>query len=234
MAHNARRPDPPARRTCHLIDPARRPRSHSTRLLQRMTQADPSGSDENGFPNVEDSLRDQMLALLPNLRAFALSLTNDPTRADDLVQDTILRAWARIDQFERGTNLGAWLFTILRNRFYTEHRKRKREVEDPNGVYGERLIVMPSQEAGLEMAEFRMALARLSVRQREALLLIGAEGLSYDEAALIQCVSVGTVKSRVHRARSQLADLLQIGDWHEIGPDRMMKAALQGSAAMAS
>jgi RNA polymerase sigma-70 factor (ECF subfamily) len=175
-----------------------------------------------------------MLALLPNLRAFALSLTNDPTRADDLVQDTLLRAWARIDQFERGTNLGAWLFTILRNRFYTDHRKRKREVEDPDGAHGKRLIVMPSQEASLEMAEFRRALARLSVRQREALLLIGAEGLSYEEAALIQCVSVGTVKSRVHRARSQLADLLQIEDWHEIGPDRVMKAALQEPAAMAS
>lgn len=175
-----------------------------------------------------------MIALLPNLRAFAVSLTNDPVRADDLVQDAILRAWAKIDQFERGTNLAAWLFTILRNAFYTDHRKRKREVEDPDGAYAGHLVALPAQEAGLEMAEFRSALARLPRRQREALLLVGAEGLTYDAAALIQGVSVGTVKSRVHRARSQLASLLDIAKWREFGPDRVMKAALQGPTAMAS
>jgi RNA polymerase sigma-70 factor (ECF subfamily) len=171
-----------------------------------------------------------MLALLPNLRAFAVSLTNDPTRADDLVQDTILRAWIKIDQFERGTNLAAWLFTILRNSFYTERRKRKREVEDADGTYAGLLIALPAQEAGLELAEFRTALARLPFRQREALLLVGAEGLTYEDAALIQGTAIGTVKSRVNRARSHLAHLLQIQDSSEIGPDRIMKAALQSPA----
>ena len=96
---------------------------------------------------VEATLRDQMLGLLPNLRAFALSLTNNPTWADDLVQDTILRAWANMSRFERGTNLSAWLFTILRNSFYTEHRKRRHEVEDPDGVYVGCLTAPPEQEA---------------------------------------------------------------------------------------
>jgi RNA polymerase sigma-70 factor (ECF subfamily) len=82
---------------------------------------------------VEDSLRDEMLAAIPQLRAFATSLTNNTDRADDLVQDTILRAWANIDKFEPGTNLNAWLFTILRNLFHSEYRKRKREVEDADG-----------------------------------------------------------------------------------------------------
>jgi RNA polymerase sigma-70 factor, ECF subfamily len=182
--------------------------------------------------NVENTLRDQMLALLPNLRAFALSLTSDPTKADDLVQDTMLRAWAGISRFKPGTNLGAWLFTILRNSFYTEYRRRKREVEDPDGLYVGRLAVGPMQEAGLEIAEFRRVLARLPLSQQESLLLIGAEGLTYDAAALIQGVAVGTVKSRVHRARSQLANLLEIKDWNEFGPDRVMKAALQGLAAL--
>jgi RNA polymerase sigma-70 factor, ECF subfamily len=208
------------------------PPSHQQQaVLIQTTRAARRAKQRRRFCAVEPSLRDQMLGLLPNLRAFALSLTYDPTWADDLVQDTILRAYSKIDRFERGTSLGAWLFTILRNGFYTQHRKRRYEVEDPDGTFVGRLSVMPAQESRLEAAEARRALARLPVKQREALLLVGAEGLSYEEAALIQGVSIGTVKSRVHRARSQLADLLQIEDWHEIGPDRVLRAALQEPAA---
>jgi RNA polymerase sigma-70 factor, ECF subfamily len=105
-------------------------------------------------------------------------------------------------------------------------------VEDPDGAYVARLSTLPMQEAGLAMAEFGSALARLPFRQREALMLVGAEGLTYEDTAAIQGVAVGTVKSRVHRARSLLAELLQIGDWHEIGPDRVLKAALQDSPAL--
>ena len=178
-------------------------------------------------------LGDQMLALLPNLWAFALSLTNDPVRADDLVQETILRAWSHLSSFEPGTNLGAWLFKILRNHFYSDYRKRSREVDDPDGAYVERLTALPGQEAGLAIAELRRALVHLPVKVREALLLVGAEGLTYEDTALIQGVAVGTVKSRVNRARRRLADLLQVEDWHEIGPDRVMKAALQEPSTQA-
>ena len=87
--------------------------------------------------------REAMLAALPSLRAFALSLCHNPDRADDLVQDTILRAWANLDRFEAGTNLNAWLFTILRNGFYGQHRKKRREVEDPDGSYAGRLRTAP-------------------------------------------------------------------------------------------
>jgi RNA polymerase sigma-70 factor, ECF subfamily len=181
---------------------------------------------------VEPTLRDQMLALLPNLRAFAVSLTNDPVRADDLVQDTILRAWAKIDRFERGTNLGAWLFTILHNSFRSDHRKRKHEVEDPEGVHVGRLKVQPEQEFALDLDDLRRGLVRLPSEQREAVILVGAEGMSYEAAAAICGVAVGTIKSRVNRARNQLMVLLQMEDRHDIGPDRVMQAALQGSAGM--
>jgi RNA polymerase sigma-70 factor (ECF subfamily) len=168
-----------------------------------------------------------MLDLLPNLRAFAFSLTNDPVRVDDLVQDTFLRAWANISHFERGSNLGAWLFTILRHAFYTEHRKRRHEVEDPNGVHVVGLKVLPDQDAALTMVELRAALAQLPHKSREALLLVGVEGLTYEEVARGQGVAVGTIKSRVHRARNQLAALLQIKSRREIGPDQVMQAAVQ-------
>jgi RNA polymerase sigma-70 factor (ECF subfamily) len=175
-----------------------------------------------------------MLDLLPNLRAFAFSLTNDPIRVDDLVQDTFLRAWANIDRFERGSNLGAWLFTILRHAFYTEHRKRRREVEDPIGVYAARLKVLPEQEAALALAELRSALAHLPSSHREALLLVGTEGMTYEEVAMLQGVAVGTIKSRVNRARQQLAGLLQMKSRHEIEPDQVMQAALQEPTSLLS
>src|SRR5829696_5537767 len=114
-------------------------------LVRRTRRARAATQPSSTCP-VEASLRDQMLDLLPNLRAFAFTLTNDPTRVDDLVQDAFVRAWANIDHFERGSNLGAWLFTILRHAFYTEHRKRRREAEDLEGVHVARLKVPPEQE----------------------------------------------------------------------------------------
>jgi RNA polymerase sigma-70 factor (ECF subfamily) len=168
-----------------------------------------------------------LLSLLPNLRAFALSLTNDPITADDLVQDTFLRAWANLARFERGTNLGAWLFTILRHSFCSGYRKRRHEVEDPDEAYAARMSVPPEQEAALALAELRLALSHLPRRQREALLMISAEGLTYEDVAMIQRVAVGTIKSRVNRARHQLARLLHMPNRVEVGPDQVMKAALQ-------
>jgi RNA polymerase sigma-70 factor (ECF subfamily) len=175
---------------------------------------------------VEDCLRDQILAAIPSLRAFATSLTGNRDRADDLVQDAILRAWANLDRFERGTNLNAWLFTILRNQFHSEYRKRKREVEDADGSYAARLKTHPDQQSRLDFEDFRAALATLPLDQREALLLVGAQGMSYEDAAAVCQVAVGTVKSRVNRARSKLAYLLDLTGEAELGPDDVTKAAL--------
>ena len=175
---------------------------------------------------VEVSLRDEMLAALPNLRAFAISLTNDPVRAADLVQDTILRAWANTHRFQAGTNLHAWLFTILRNLFLSQYRKRRSEVEDVDGSYAGTLISLPHQQVYLDFEDMRAALSRLRVEQREALLLVAAQGMSYEEAAEVCGVAVGTIKSRVNRARHRLAELLGITDDPELGPDGITKAAL--------
>jgi RNA polymerase sigma-70 factor (ECF subfamily) len=160
-----------------------------------------------------------MLRHLPNLRAFAFSLTDNSTKVDDLVQDTFLRAWSNIDRFERGSNLGAWLFTILRHAFYTEYCKRRHEIEDPG-------------EATLAMVELRLALAHLPRSHREALLLVSVEGMTYDEVAALQGVAVGTIKSRGNRARQQLAGLLQMTSRHEIEPDQVMRAAMQEPMAL--
>jgi RNA polymerase sigma-70 factor, ECF subfamily len=177
---------------------------------------------------VPEEIREALLAAIPSLRAFAISLSNSPDRADDLVQDTIMRAWKNIDRFEPGTNLNAWLFTILRNLFHSEYRKRRREVEDQDGSYAASLKVAPEQVAKLDFQDMRTALAKLSHDQREALLLVGAEGLPYEEAARICGVAVGTIKSRVNRARIHLAQILGIDDAQEIGPDRLTKAAMRG------
>ena len=181
----------------------------------------PAGSD----------LRPAILAAIPSLRAFALSLTGRSELADDLVQDTILRGLANLDRFEPGTNLQAWLFTILRNQFHSIHRKRRREVEDPEGLIAARLSCPPEQSGRVDFQDLRSALAKLPVEQREAVLLVGAEGLSYEEAASICGVAIGTIKSRVNRARARLADLMAVQDAEDIGADRVTRAALSANRA---
>jgi RNA polymerase sigma-70 factor, ECF subfamily len=174
-------------------------------------------------------MRDQLPAFLPHLRAFALHLTRDPVRSDDLVQSTLLRAWTNLDHFQHGTNLEAWLFTILRNCVYSEHRKRRREIEDPEGGFARRLMVQPDQESKLMLDDLHEALAYLSPEQRKALLLVVEQGETYEDAAALCGVAVGTLKSRVNRARTQLAAMLQMENRHDLGPDRLMQAALQHS-----
>lgn len=154
--------------------------------------------------------RDDLPMHLPALRAFAISLTRNADSADDLVQDTIVKAWSNIDKYQNGTNLRAWLFTILRNAFYSNIRKRKREVADPEGVHAGRLAVKPDHDGRLALADFRRAFDQLSVEHREILILVGASGFSYEEAADMTGVAVGTVKSRASRARSRLCQLLEI------------------------
>lgn len=175
----------------------------------------------------EAHLREQILAFLPDLKVFALSLTHDPVRADDLVQNAVLRAWINLDQFRRGTNHEAWLLTILRNSFYSEFRKHRREVEDADGAYARSLNVQPEQDFKLLLKDLQRALAQLPLEQREALILVGSQGETYEEAAAICGVAVGTIKSRVSRARHHLAQLLQMKDQVDFGPDHLMRAALQ-------
>ncbi len=172
------------------------------------------------------SLREAMLAAVPSLRAFAISLSGNIDRADDLVQETLLRAIANINSFQPGTNMSAWMFTILRNLFRSEYRKRRREVEDTDGSYAESLKSHPEQNSRLEFQEFRAALAKLPPDQREALILVGASGFSYEEAAQICECAVGTIKSRVNRARTRLADLLSIEGAEDFGPDQSTRAIM--------
>ena len=110
---------------------------------------------------MDQDLRDELLATMPRLRAFAIALSGNIDHADDLVQDTILRAWSHFDQFRPSTNLQAWLFTILRNQFRSNYRKRKREVEDPNDSLAQKMAVLPEQSARLDWADVRVALAKL-------------------------------------------------------------------------
>src|ERR1700755_1183784 len=134
---------------------------------------------------LEPSVREAVLSAVPSLRAFAISLCGNVDRADDLVQETLLRALANINSFQPGTHMSAWLITILRNLFRSEYRKRRREVEDTNGSYAESLKSHSEQNSRLEFEEFPVALAKLPFNEREALLLVGASGFSYEEAAAI-------------------------------------------------
>ena len=166
----------------------------------------------------------EMLALRPNLRAFAISMCGDPVRADDLVQEAMLRAYMNLDRFEPGTNMAAWLFTILRNHFRSECRKRKREVEDVAGVLNgaephdgvvttipARLLAVEGEDAAIARLDHEIlqdCLERLPAIQREALMLVAISGHSYEDAAEILGCAVGTIKSRVNRARDRLAELM--------------------------
>ena len=176
-----------------------------------------------------DSLRDDILASVPSLRAFAISLSGNGDRADDLVQETLLRAIANINSFQPGSNLPAWLFTILRNLFRSDYRKRRREVEDAEGNYAKTLKTQPAQNAHLEFEEFRAALDKLPQDQREALILVGASGFSYEDAAAICGCAVGTIKSRVNRARSKLSALLYVDGAEDFGPDNTVRAVIGGN-----
>jgi RNA polymerase sigma-70 factor, ECF subfamily len=175
---------------------------------------------------LQPSMRDAILSQVPGLRAFAFSLCRDMDLTDDLVQETLLRAIANIHSFQPGTNLAAWLVTILRNHFRSEYRKRRNEVEDPDGSHIASLRSAPDQDSRLEFDEFRAALAKLPIEQREALLLVGASGFSYEEAAAICGTVKGTIKSRVNRARTRLMELLALGGTHELGTDYFTRAVL--------
>jgi len=176
------------------------------------------------IPSTE--LQSSLIEAVPNLRAFGISLCGDVDRADDLVQETLVKAWKNIGSFNEGTNLKAWLFTILRNTYFSELRRNRREVSVDDSAIEQRLSVHPEQQGAADFSDFKKALMQLSDDQREALVLVGAEGFSYEEAAEISGCAVGTVKSRVNRARGRLGELLGVNDSSEFGPDATSTAAL--------
>ena len=153
-----------------------------------------------------------LIELLPSLRAFARSLAHNAALADDLVQDTLVKALVNVDRFEPGTNMRAWLFTILRNHYYSQLRKSKREVEDADGRFAARVSTRPEPDGSVDLEDFKLAFKQLAPDHREVLVLVGASGCSYEEAAQICGCAVGTIKSRVNRARRKLADILGLSE----------------------
>ena len=174
-----------------------------------------------------DGWREQVVAQIPSLRAFAWSLCHNRSDADDLVQDTLVKAWTHRDKFEPGTNLRAWLFTILRNTYYTAVVKRRREVADEDGRHAAARSEAPSQDWSMAVHALRAALAKLPDEHREALVLVGAAGLSYEEAAVVCGCALGTIKSRVNRARARLLRLMDV----EAAEDALATASPKPAAA---
>jgi RNA polymerase sigma-70 factor (ECF subfamily) len=156
--------------------------------------------------------------------------------ADDLVQDTIVKAWTNIEKFEPGTNLRAWLFTILRNTFFSLKRKRKREVADPDGIHAQSLYEKPAHDGRLAFTDFRVAFEKLSPEHREVLILVGASGFSYEEASETMGVAVGTVKSRANRARARLCELMGLAEGENplSGADAATQAVMGTSGMQAA
>ena len=182
-------------------------------------------------PDPGADVRDQLAQSLPNLRAFAISLCRNVALADDLVQETILKAWSNIEKFDPQSNMLAWLFTILRNTYYSQYRKRGREVPDTDGIYSSRLATPPNQESSLDMSDFQIALSKLAPEHRDVLLMVGASGLSYEETAEICGVAVGTIKSRLNRARGRLADLLGIKNAADLGMGSVSEAVVRAQSS---
>ena len=168
-------------------------------------------------PTRDDVFKAQLVALIPQLRAFARSLTGDPTAADDLAQDAMVKAWDARASFEMGTNMKAWTFMILRNQFYSEKRRSWRQSQLDQEAAERTLVAIDDPSAPVALDELRMGLAMLPAEQREALVLVGAGGFAYEEAAVICGCAVGTVKSRVSRARRALLEILRRGEYYRDG-----------------
>ena len=165
----------------------------------------------------DDAFKSELIALIPHLRAFARTLTGDPTAADDLAQDAMMKAWDARASYQMGTNMKAWTFMILRNQFYSEKRRSWRQSQLDQEAAERTLVAVDDPEAPVALDELRLALASLPEEQREALILVGAGGFAYEEAAEICNCAVGTVKSRVSRARRALQQTLEQGGYARDG-----------------
>lgn len=163
-------------------------------------RAEPSLADE--------AFRTELLAVLPHLRAFARGLSGRSDFADDLVQETAIKAWTARDRYEPGTNMRAWTFAILRNHFLSELRRSRRQTDLEESAVERMLVMDADQEGPLHLKDMEAALRHLAPERREAVLLVGASGFSYEEAATIAECPIGTMKSRVARARADLARML--------------------------
>ena len=177
------------------------------------TPSRPPSADDGAF-------KAELVTLIPHLRAFARTLTGDPTSADDLAQEAMMKAWDARASYQMGTNMKAWTFMILRNQFYSEKRRSWRQSQLDQEAAERTLVAVDDPEAPVALDELRQALKTLPEEQREALILVGAGGFAYEEAAEICGCAVGTVKSRVSRARRALQATLERG-----GYDRDGKAA---------
>jgi len=159
----------------------------------------------------EDVFKSQLTDLIPHLRAYARSLCRDATLADDVAQDAMLKAWNARAKFEPGTNMKAWTFTILRNQFYSIKRRSWRATSLDKDVAEQTIVANTSPEQAVHLNELRRGLQMLSNDQREALILVGASGLTYDDAAEVCGCATGTIKSRVSRARQSLEIIMEEG-----------------------
>src|SRR6478609_9383290 len=173
--------------------------------------------DDAADPKREAAFKAELVALIPHLRAFARTLAGDPTSADDLAQDAMMKAWDARASYQMGTNMKAWTFMILRNQFYSEKRRSWRQSQLDQEAAERTLVAVDDPEAPVALDELRQGLAMLPPEQREALILVGAGGFAYEEAAEICDCAVGTVKSRVSRARRALQALLEEGAYDRDG-----------------
>lgn len=187
----------------------------------------------------EETFKNELVAAIPHLRAFARSLCNDPTQADDLAQEALAKAWKARESFEPGTSIKAWTFMILRNQFYSEKRRSWRTAPLDVEMAENTLLANDDPTAPMDLLELRAALAKLPDDQREALILVGAGGMAYEEAAQVCQCAVGTIKSRVSRARRALETLLaEAGSRksnvdHDIPADKAFDDILQQAAVLA-
>ena len=165
----------------------------------------------------DEAFKKELVQLIPHLRAFARTLCGDPAAADDLAQDAMMKAWDARASFQMGTNMKAWTFMILRNQFYSEKRRSWRQTQLDQEAAERTLVAVDDPEAPVALDELRLGLGMLPPEQREALILVGAGGFAYEEAAEICGCAVGTVKSRVSRARRALHAILDDGAYERDG-----------------
>lgn len=165
----------------------------------------------------DDAFKRELVTLIPHLRAFARTLTGDPTAADDLAQDAMMKAWDARASYQMGTNMKAWTFMILRNQFYSDKRRSWRQIQLDQEAAERTLVAIDDPGSPIALDELRLAMAMLPHEQREALILVGAGGFAYEEAADICGCAVGTVKSRVSRARKALQGILEAGTYDRDG-----------------
>jgi RNA polymerase sigma-70 factor (ECF subfamily) len=176
-------------------------------------------------PEASEAFREELTALIPKMRAFGRTMCGDAASGDDLAQDSLLKAWTAHGSYRPGTNMKGWVFMIMRNGFYSDKRRSWRRVE-MDEARERSLLAVSNPTAALELDEVRRALQRLPEEQREALLLIGAGGFSYEEVAEIAGCAVGTIKSRVSRARDAIALILAEGSF---GKDDILPSQAMGA-----